>query len=564
MAIYMFFHIGIAVLMLSRAQSTFARSVYGALILTFTFLLFQTGTRGTVLGLIGGSFLATSYIALFATQYKRLRTVAVSALMALVVVGAGFFAARDTAFVQSSPMLSRIANLSLSDGSIRFLVWDAAIKGVKEHPVFGWGQENFSYVFNKYYTPELFAAESWYDRSHNVVMDWLVTGGIVGAVAYFSILGSAIWYLFFRPLFRKGDESFTVTERGILIGLLAGYTVHNMFVFDNIVSYIFYAVILAYIHGRVVLAAPATPKKFDTRVIEQVAVPLVGIALVLTVYYVNVPSIRAAGDMIVALQATDAESMIAGFDRALSRGSFADQEIREQLMQRVQSVVNTPEIPADAKEKALAHVEEELLKQSEEKPNDARVEVFLSSFYRANSMLDKAADRLLIARELSPKKQIIIFEQGFTELQRGNMEAALAFFKEAYELAPQYSEARINYANAALLTGNETLFNELISTEEEKTMYALNDQAIQTVYKMQRYPQLIEMFKTRVIARPTVAQERANLAYVYDVAGNPDEALAVLRQAIIDIPSFKTQGEQFIAGIEAQRNSAAPIQVQVP
>jgi len=234
------------------------------------------------------------------------------------------------------------------------------------------------------------------------------------------------------------------------------------------------------------------------------------------------------------------------------------------LMQRVQSVINTPEVPADFKEKALAHVEEELLKQSEEKPGDARVEVFLSSFYRANSMLDKAAERLVLARELSPKKQIIIFEQGFTELQRGNTEAALAFFKEAYELAPQFSEARTNYANAALLVGNETLFNELISTDEQKTAYALNDQAIQTVYKMQRYDQLIEMFKLRVAARPAEAQERANLAYVYDVAGKPDEAIAVLRQAIIDIPSFKAQGEQFIAGIEAQRNSTTPIQVQVP
>ena len=556
MAVYMLFHIVIALLLFMRTQSRL-RWFYGIMVVIFAFLLLQTGTRGTTLGLIGGTLITTAYIAFFAVGYKKLRATAAYALIALVIAALAFIAVRDTAFVQSSPMLSRIANISLSEGSVRFMVWDAAWQGVKERPVFGWGQENFSYVFNKFYKPELYVAETWYDRSHNIVMDWLVTGGFVGALIYFSVLGTAVWYVAVRPLVRKDDTSFTVMERGVLLGLLAGYTIHNLFVFDNVVSYIFYAVMLGYIHSRVATAAPAQSKKIDTRLVEQIAVPVTVLVAICIVYFVNVPSIIAAKDIIKGFQATDIDDIRANFDEALAEGGFADQEIREQMMQRVQSAAGAQGVSEESKKKALARVEEELLRQSEEKPGDARVEVFLASFYRTNGMLDKATERLVTARALSPDKQIIIFEQGYTELQKGDTAAALAFFKEAYDLAPQYSDARINYANAALRAGDDALFNELISTDEEKKMYALNDQAVQTVYSVKHYDQLVEMFKIRIAEKPTEAQERANLAYVYNEMGRPDEAIDILERAAEDIPSFKTQADQFIASINAQKKAPA-------
>lgn len=34
-----------------------------------------------------------------------------------------------------------------------------AIEGFKEHPILGWGQDNFILVFNKYYDPRLYSQE---------------------------------------------------------------------------------------------------------------------------------------------------------------------------------------------------------------------------------------------------------------------------------------------------------------------------------------------------------------------------------------------------------------------
>ena len=61
-------------------------------------------------------------------------------------------------------------------------------QGVKEHPILGWGQENYIVLFNKYYDPKMYQQEPWFDRSHNVFFDWLVSGGILALLAYLSFL----------------------------------------------------------------------------------------------------------------------------------------------------------------------------------------------------------------------------------------------------------------------------------------------------------------------------------------------------------------------------------------
>ena len=186
-------------------------------------------------------------------------------------------------------------------------------------------------------------------------MDWLIAGGILGLVAYLSIFFSAIYYVFVQPLLRKdGDELFTVTERGVLLGLLAGYFVHNLVVFDNIVSYIFYGTILAFIHARVSRDIPAIRDwKINRRVVEQVVAPVVLVATLATVYFVNIPGIAAAKDIINAFQAQTPEIMLEAFDDALSGGSFADQEVREQLTRQTQNIIRSNQVLPEMKQAAF-------------------------------------------------------------------------------------------------------------------------------------------------------------------------------------------------------------------
>jgi O-antigen ligase/Flp pilus assembly protein TadD len=549
MAIYTLFHVFIALYMLLRTKSVGMRYVYGALVALFTYLLIQTATRGTILGLVGGLGVTTAYIALFSTQYPRVRKFAAGGLITLVVIVGLFIAFRKSEFIQQNPYLGRVANITLSEGNVRFTVWKMAFEGFKERPVLGWGQSNFNYVFNKQFDPSIYFAEPWYDRVHNIVFDWLIAGGVLGFIAYFSILGAALFYLFIRPLIRQ-DESFTVIERGVILGLFAGYVFHNLFVFDNIVSYIYYAAFLGLIHARVASpVARVEGAKVDRSIIDQIAAPVVGVALVATLYFVNAPGILAARDIIDAFRTQTPEGTLNAFERALSRGSFADQEIREQMTRQAQNIQNAPNASDELKQRYMTRVEEELLKEVENKPDDARVRVFISSFYRMSGQVDKAIEQLVKARELSPKKQQIIFEQGLAHLQKGEYATATTLFKEAYELDTSYTEAKHYYAIGLLYDGNADAARGLLDTEDARRAFSQSDLAVQATYVAKEYPLLVELFKYRIEANPSDTQARTNLAYIQNESGDRDAAIETLNKAAADIPEFEPQAKQFIADL---------------
>lgn len=564
MAIYTLFHAFIAILMFVRTDSRTLKYVYAALTALFVFLLVQTATRGTILGFVGGSFIATVYIALFSKEYPKVRKVAGGGVLAVIVLVTLFIGFKDSSYIQGNPYLGRVANISLNEASARFDVWSASFPGIAERPILGWGQGNYNYVFNQYYKPSLYAQESWFDRVHNIVFDWLIAGGILGLIAYLSILCAALYYILVRPLIKKDDDSFTVMERGVLLGLLAGYVFHNLFVFDNIVSYIFYGTILAFIHSRVSTEIPRIKAYvIDRRVIESVVTPVVAVVLAGTVYYANVPAIQAAGDIIDAFSSSTPEQMLAEFDEALSRNSFGNQEIREQMTRQVQNIIQSPQIAPDIKQKAYDRVEEELLKQVEEKPGDARIHVFISSFYRMTQKFDQAIEHLAIARSLSPDKQQIIFEQGLAALQTNDTESALNFFREAFELDQSFTQARVFYAAAALFAGQSEIVNEIIETDRHKSFFAHNDLALQAAYQGKHYDVLLDMFETRIQEAPTDPQLRVNLAVIYNESGDVESAIRVLEEAGESIPSFKAQSEGFISDLRAGRQPGQKPEVTV-
>jgi len=560
MAVYMLFHIFIAALMLVRTENKGLRYVYGALVLLFIYLLVQTATRGAILGLVGGGFLTMLYIVFFAKGYPKIRTYGIYGVSALVILAALFFVARDSAFIQENPYLSRVANISLEDGAVRFAVWGMALEGVKERPILGWGQGNFNYVFNEHYNAEVMhSAEPWYDRVHNIVLDWAISGGILGALAYFSIIFATVYYLLIRPMLRPHDESMSVAERGLLFGLLAAYVFHNLFVFDNVVSYIFFAVILAFIHVRVATEIPSVEaKRFDERSVEQIAAPIVAVALAGVFYFVNVPGMLAAGDIIDAFRTQNVEERIAAFERALSRNSFADQEIREQLTQQVQGILRSSNVSEAKKQEYFRFAESELQKQIEEKPGDARVHVFLASFYRGTGNLEAATEQLKVARSLSPDKQAIIFEQGLNELQKNNPEKALEYFTEAYELDTEFPEARVFYAIGALYNDQPELANELIDSDRVMQNFSNNDIAVQAAYSAKEYDLLTRMFTDRIERKPNAQENWVSLAVVQHESGDTEAAIETLTEASEQIPNFSEQAEQFIADLRAGRMPGQP------
>ena len=566
LGVYMLFQMFIAAWLYLRTTRTEWKVLYGGLFILFAFVLFHTGTRGATLGLVGGGGLAFLYLAYAAPAGASIKKWALGALLTLVVLVGGLISLQDTSFVKENAILNRFTNISLSEGSIRFAVWQVALEGVKEHPILGWGQENFNYVFNKYYNPALYAAEPWYDRTHNIFLDWLIAGGIIGLLAYLSILVSVLWAAVLRPAFdrlrsgRPDEKFFKVTEQALILGLLAAYTFHNLFVFDNLASWIFYAIVLALVHQRVARPLPAIEKyKMDKNVLERMVVPSVIVLALGAVYFVNVPGYLAAQDIIDSYRVNTVDEKMSRFQTALNRGSFADQEITEQFAQSFGPIVNNSELSTAKKLEIVGAVEAALEKLKSQKPGDARIHLVSSNFYRMTGDQAKALAELNRAAELSPRKPAILEEIGLVHVVAGNKEAAVSTLRRAYELDTRNNTARVRLAAALVNNGQaeeaEALIGSDVVTHGGDLWYALaSDQLIITIaYQEKRYDLLRRIMSARVEIDPTRTDYRINLAAVYYETRELDKAVEVLEKAIEDIPSFKTEGQKLIDQIKSEQ-----------
>ncbi len=554
MAVYMLFHIFFLMYLFVQTKVTPYRIVYVLLLILFLFVLLQTGTRGTAIGLVTGSLSMVAYIAVFGARFKQVQRYALGSLVAIVVLAAGFIAARDTAFIQSTPAFARIANIDLgSDLKIRTVIWNMSVAGVKERPLLGWGQGNFNYVFNEQYDPKLYGQEQWFDRVHNIVFDWLIAGGVVGLISYFSIFVALFYYLVIKP-WRQPDQSFSVVERGILVGLIVGYVTHNLVVFDNIVSYIFFGTILALIHSRVGTLIPQVMAyKLPSIVVTQIVLPIMVVATFATVYFVNIPSMQAAGDVIVAFQSKTLEERLAGFEIALARNSFARQEIIEQFAQQAMGIARTTDpVDPELNTKFMTRAEEEVLNMVADKPGDARLEVFLASYYRTVGDLPKAAERMAMARTLSPNKQAIILQQGAIELSLGKNNEARDFFKEAYELDTNNLEAAEYYIASLFYTKDVEKAQALLdeATPELETRLANSDFVIGAVNSAGAFDYLATLYEARIEADATNPQNWASLAYVYYKLKQNDKAVSTLERATVAVPTFAPTAQCFSANIQ--------------
>jgi tetratricopeptide (TPR) repeat protein len=521
----------------------------GALLLQLVTLYF-TATRGAMLGLVGGVLLAVILIAVFERQNGRLRKYAVSGLVTLLVIIGGFVLIKDTQFVGNIGPLSRLATISLAEGETRFRVWNMAWEGVKERPILGWGQENFNFVFNKYYRPEMYNQEPWFDRVHNIFFDWLIAGGVLGLLSYFLLYATTLYYLWAK---RAGD--FSVSERSIFTGLLAGYFFHNLFVFDNIVSYILFFSLLAYLHFDFTKEKSALfRKEVKAGTAYGVVAPAALVLLAVTLYLFNWTGIAANVTLLKAIAPRENSPFenLELFKKALAYDGLGRQEVKEQMMQAASQVVRS-DLDDSFKSEFFAAARDAMRVEIERSPNDARLLVFMGSYLNTSGDYDTALTYLERAREASPKKQAILFEIATSYLNKGDREKAFGVLREAYELAPDYEFAKMLYAVGAIYSGKNQLAGEILAEVSISTLIQ-DEQLLRAYVDTGQFNNVVFIWERRVENNPDNSDFRVSLAAAYLQVGEREKSIAQLRKAIELNPSFKEEGESYIREIQAGGN----------
>jgi len=322
-----------------------------------------------------------------------------------------------------------------------------ALQGAAERPLFGWGQEGFNYVFNTYYRPELVTQEPWFDRAHNVVLDWLIAGGIVGMLLYLSLYAVLLYYLW-RP-----QSGFDVSERAILTGLIAAYSFHNLFVFDNLLSYVLFMMLFSYITVRAQSTRPASEGK--EILAPEMATPISIVGLIVVLLAVNWSGYASATGVIQGLspQPEGLTKNLQYFTEAARRTGHGYQEVGEQFLQFAMQVrglnVGDEAFQAHTMQEARTAFDGVLAQA----PKDSRLLVFYGSFLRQMGDAEGARTYATKALELSPKKQSIKLELGILEIAQRRFDAGLPLLKEVYDAAPRYGNVHVYYSAALILAG---------------------------------------------------------------------------------------------------------------
>ncbi len=214
-----------------------------AIMAIFIIFFFLAATRGAFIGLIAALLFLFLYLG-FSIKTWRKRLSAGIVLLLLAVGGLIYF--KDAPLIKSFPG-SRIFDISFKTENFqnRTVIWKMAIDGFKERPILGWGPENFMSVFDKYYNPKHYSTTAgfgaWYDRAHNIYLDYLIQAGILGLLSFLGIFA-----VFYRQLikFQISSLKSKILDKNILFknalifALPLAYLIQGLVLFDILPTYI--------------------------------------------------------------------------------------------------------------------------------------------------------------------------------------------------------------------------------------------------------------------------------------------------------------------------------------
>ncbi|MBI2108787.1 MAG: O-antigen ligase family protein [Parcubacteria group bacterium] len=580
---YLLLHIFFAAFLLAQKNiPNWLKGLYGAIIALHVFMLFNTMTRGAILALIGGTILTALLFIFFGKHAPTLKKYAAGVLGGIVLLMGIFIAIKDTNFVRQNQALDRLAGISLDAGKSRFLVWGVAWEGIKEHPLLGWGQDNFIVAFGKHYDPKMYTEEPWFDRAHNVFVDWLVAGGALALLSYLSIFIVLIYGLWFYPLgLRKIEEQkrtgegeyFSVFEKSILTGLFGAYLFHNFFVFDNVISYIFFFSMLAFVHQASAGVKPSALHHFSwvkmnlsgNEFMNRFVGPITVIMLVLSLYVGNIKhmlgnrALLHGIDLRAAQEAGAPESremLLRGnfqsFQKSIESGFLGRAETREQLSQITGNLVDAP-ISQVVRQEFFTLANTEMKKQIEETPENLRPRIFLGTLLIRYRLFDEAIIELEKALTVSDKKQDIYYLLANTYLNTGNTGKALEVAKRALDLEPNNDRALKIYASLLIRVGRTTEAEEMLKGFIGDD-YSLNPDIVNAYVSIGRFDKLITFREEQIKNEPQNLEAYVSLSAAYLELGERNKAVAQIEMAIELFPEFKEQGEYFIREIRAGRN----------
>ncbi|MDP3989570.1 MAG: O-antigen ligase family protein [bacterium] len=461
---------GFALLRKYEWQQNVSWALPALLGVSYLYFIYRSGSRGVLVGLVAG-VAVSAFFAVY-TSSGRARKIATGVLLAVLLLVGGMVGLAQTRFGEGGGVLGRLAfsEIARTIGT-RTTLWGLGLEAAQERPILGSGPDTFIMAFSAHYDPVLYDQEPWFDRSHNVFIDWLVHTGILGLLAYIGIFVSA-FYVLYRT------TAFTPLQKAIVAGVLVAYIGQNFTVFDNLISSIFFYSILAFIVGS------SLQKKEEKKTEPVQELPdgmfalvalLVGALVFGGTYGLHVQGVLASRSLLIALktkqfarygtakQAKDAvEAGREAFNTAISYENMVRSEAREQMMQYTQAVVGYESVPESLRITLLNDSLKQLDEEVQHEPLNARAPYFLAALSQRVGQYDQALALFDQALSRSPDRQTFMRDKAVLLNHLGRFDEALATIDKARSLSEKpYQDLEVLFAVMAVNAGHADRLDDL-------------------------------------------------------------------------------------------------------
>jgi len=459
LGVYALMHIFLAGILIPWSKKRFFKILAFILLIFNLVVLFFTATRGAIVAFGISAFVFLLFLIFRKKTKKFLKILLLIFLLSTIVISIFLYANRKEDWMQKAPLaVRRLMAITPTSNQARLRSWRIGLKGFQERPIFGWGIGNYNVVFNKHYDPWYLTKgeqATWFDQTHNQIIDLLALTGILGTLSYLAIFFVLFWLLRKRYV-NTANQRISIL---LLICMFLAYFIQNLFVFDTPASLILFYFSLSFVcfisqrksdfHDEV---GPHQESKFPLPLLIFLVILFIPFAM----YKFNIEPWQQSQFGVRAVHTTkvDLRSGLRWYGQSLDKPCFTNIEVRTQLAKQINDEYKkVNKDTSDTDLKILAQATELTINEFEksviEHPQDVRQFLYLGQLYNLASgynreYVDDAKDILLQAKELSPQRQQVYYALGRAYLESKEYEKAVEIFKEAYILEPKVGTSRKN------------------------------------------------------------------------------------------------------------------------
>ncbi len=451
--------------------------------------------------------------------------------------------------------------------------WKVSWQALKEKPILGYGPENFSIGFDKYYDPSLPGIEkmpgdvtSWWDRAHNFVFDIGLTAGIPALIIYLSVFGLLFWQLQkikFANLSQYGSQSPRIIAQGIQATFLA-YLAANFFSFDTFSTYLISFLLVGYSLHLIAGKTEPIQKRGKTFKWQGAIIFLFFVGLVWFIWEFNLRPLSINSQINIAkvlVNQGNCELAFQRLDEMAKKKSIIDAYLRKKYIEFL--------LDCQAKKPELAF---ELVKKGEKlakevvaiQPYCTRTWINLAAFVLdllkqeknpeiAQELKKEVYFALERAHQLSPKRQEVFLAQITADFLTGQYQKAKEKSRECVNLNPKLAECHWLEGLSEIFLGEFEQGKKSLKRAEELG-YSVNsqmalEQLAQAYLHQKNYRELVEIFQRLIQIDPSRAQYQTSLALIYRELGKTEEAKKQALKILEQWPEYRKEVEEFLQNL---------------